>query len=1057
MMRAAPVLVLLGMLRAGLGFNVDTRFPVIKQAGVPGGMFGFSVSLHRQNEGEQRYLLLSGAPQDVAAQDVIANRTGALYACPVTASNTDCFRVPIELESDPDTNIIENMWLGVTVESQKEGGRVLVCGQRFTTVQWSGSEDQRKMVGKCFIRGNDLEVHDEDDWQTYHNELCNANTDLYNTGMCEMGMSGGFTKDMVFFGAPGAYNWQGTGYILKRDTNWDLKEYSYANKELYNTYLGYSVQISTGVLHQDQVTVVTGAPRWDHKGAVFLLEIQGDVLEVGALLTSEQVGSYFGNSIALVDINNDGLQDIAVGAPFYFDRKEEVGGSVYIYTNEAGYFKNESSLVLRGPSGSGFGFALANIGDINQDGFTDLAVGAPFEDLGKVYIYLSKATGLQSKPYQVIDGAQVGGISMFGYSLSGGLDVDENSYPDILVGSLSDRIALLRSRPVINISKTFTVTPSLVDPSKCSSTSCMTVQLCFSYLLSTGNHNYKRNITLEYTLEADHDRRPVRVRFLKSNGVIYKDTFSMPETKCKDVELLLLDNIRDKLHPIQLSLSYAILEREQRSRASIRSLDNYPVLNPDQSAKQMLEIHFQKECGLDNVCRSNLQMQYEYLAENMEMLPRVDGSQVFYYDSSVKRLLLKVIVTNHPYSTSAADDAHEALLNVTVPPELLFSFARPSGLCSISTTIVCELGNPFKRGQSVEIILTFEASAISLKTRELVAGLELSTLSTQPDLAPQYAELLIDYTVKTTFSVTPTHIQTYFSGEVMGESAMKNVEDVGSPVEFSFQALNEGEPLESLGTLVLVVTWPYEVSNGKWLLYPTEVLVNTGDIIPCHPPGDVIDPLSLKLSDNSESGGRRRRDVGEETVKTDADIPPDVKTLASIKTERAMVTLRCAGGGAKCVQFSCPITNMKKTATVIVRGRVWNSTFLEDYRHVDRVRVEGAAELHLQTDIPAIKMKSHSVFFSVSIDSELVEPPPAELPLWLIIVSVVSGVLLLGIIILLLWKVGFFHRVGYYRLAQTHYAVCVRLEERRPDTTETTFHGRHNARWTVSLNVGNKD
>lgn len=48
---------------------------------------------------------------------------------------------------------------------------------------------------------------------------------------------------------------------------------------------------------------------------------------------------------------------------------------------------------------------------------------------------------------QVIEGKDVsnGGFKTFGYSISGGLDVDSNNYPDVVVGSLDDRVALLRS------------------------------------------------------------------------------------------------------------------------------------------------------------------------------------------------------------------------------------------------------------------------------------------------------------------------------------------------------------------------------------------------------------------------------------------------------------------------------------------------------------------------------------------------------------------------------------------------------------------------------------
>lgn len=49
-------------------------------------------------------------------------------------------------------------------------------------------------------------------------------------------------------------------------------------------------------------------------------------------------------------------------------------------------------------------------------------------------------------PTQVIHGEdlRLPGLASFGYSLSGKMDVDENFYPDLLVGSLSDRIVLLR-------------------------------------------------------------------------------------------------------------------------------------------------------------------------------------------------------------------------------------------------------------------------------------------------------------------------------------------------------------------------------------------------------------------------------------------------------------------------------------------------------------------------------------------------------------------------------------------------------------------------------------
>lgn len=52
----------------------------------------------------------------------------------------------------------------------------------------------------------------------------------------------------------------------------------------------------------------------------------------------------------------------------------------------------------------------------------------------------------------MIEGKSVdsGGFKTFGFSISGGMDMDDNSYPDILVGSLDDRIALLRWKKMMH-------------------------------------------------------------------------------------------------------------------------------------------------------------------------------------------------------------------------------------------------------------------------------------------------------------------------------------------------------------------------------------------------------------------------------------------------------------------------------------------------------------------------------------------------------------------------------------------------------------------------------
>ena len=67
------------------------------------------------------------------------------------------------------------------------------------------------------------------------------------------------------------------------------------------------MQVGSAILHPTNITIVTGAPRHQHVGAVFLLrqEAGGD-LRRRQVLEGTQVGAYFGSAIALADLNNDG-------------------------------------------------------------------------------------------------------------------------------------------------------------------------------------------------------------------------------------------------------------------------------------------------------------------------------------------------------------------------------------------------------------------------------------------------------------------------------------------------------------------------------------------------------------------------------------------------------------------------------------------------------------------------------------------------------------------------------------------------------------------------------
>jgi hypothetical protein len=168
------------------------------------------------------------------------------------------------------------------------------------------------------------------------------------------------------------------------------------------------------------------------------------------LLSNDFYGSS-GNTIG--DLDADGVVDIIIGA-YGDDTGGNRKGAAYIsYLNTDGSIK--STVKLTGATVNGatlavddfYGYASSGIGDLDNDGIPDIAIGVKNDDTGgpnrgAVYIHYMNRDGSIKSTVKLTgattNGAVLADLDTYGYSVFGPGDLDNDGIPDLISGAGAD-------------------------------------------------------------------------------------------------------------------------------------------------------------------------------------------------------------------------------------------------------------------------------------------------------------------------------------------------------------------------------------------------------------------------------------------------------------------------------------------------------------------------------------------------------------------------------------------------------------------------------------------
>ncbi|XP_072238998.1 integrin alpha-5-like [Leuresthes tenuis] len=1001
-------------------FNLDTEGRVVF-TGPRGSYFGYSVEFFANSSSIS---VLIGAPKANTSQPNITEG-GAVYLCPW--SQTNCSVIDFDKQGDRyfyinDVNsqveFKSHQWFGATVRSH--GNSILACAPRY---YWRTEHDApfSDITGTCYLSVDNLKTFVE---------YAPCRTERHGPagqGYCQGGFSAEFTKDgRVVLGGPGSFYWQ--GQLISATTEEIVKAYypSYfllsvtgqiqsqqAQGSYDDSYLGYSVA-GGEFSGDDEEDFITGAPKGLMLYGLVSILNGGDLKSL-LNLTGEQMGSYFGYAVAATDINNDGMDDLAVGAPLFMrrgsDGRLEELGKVYVYLQRGPLLLEPGRSHLLGLQAFGrFGSSLAPLGDLNQDGFNDMAVGCPYggdDQQGLVFIYNGHAEGLKDVPTQTLLGqwASSSFPASFGFALRGNRDLDQNGYPDLVVGAFgADKAVLYRARPIVSASAFLTVQPAMFNQEeqtclltigdKNASVSCVSISFC---LLANGKHLPTHlGFVVEVQLDSVKQSQKEFIRrtlFLESQQPSLVKTFNLTkgESLCHESKIYLRaeDEFRDKLSPIYISLNFSLDSQSPLDQHGLSPILNYQT---EQCIEQKAQI--QLDCGEDNICVPDLKL-------------AVYGDRAEVYLGDENPLSLTFNARNE-----GEGGAYEAELYVVLPPEADYSgIARSNAsltqlTCSYEAEnqtryLVCDLGNPMKSGTSSWAGLRFTVPR--LKDTHNTVQFELQIRSKNANNSESevvlfelevaaMADVILQGVSRPDKVIFPPPNWTV--SHSLGEE-----QDIGPELQQVYELVNNGPSVVSHSTLV--VKCPLR-APGHELLYPVEVV--TEGPLSCFSK-TTVNALKLKLQPPAAEGPASMKSSTEHHIqKREAYRGPLIE----------QGNLTC--GTVECWELQCDVGLLERGGSVIltVRSRLWAETFIQwpNKHYVLECSVQYKVN-SMPYSIPPKFKPSGSKKVAAAV---MWNKPETHfwVPVWIIILAVLVGLLLLALLIYLLYKMGFFKRADPY-------------------------------------------
>ncbi|XP_067084034.1 integrin alpha-2-like [Osmerus mordax] len=794
--------------------------------------------------------------------------------------------------------------------------------------------------------------------------------------MSQVGFSAHYSssKDVMMLGAVGAYGWSGTVVHLTGAQVNIFPSSAFENilhDRNHSSLLGYSVTtLSDGASEY----FVAGAPRANHSGQVIVYTVNSQKqLTVVDSERGKQIGSYFGSVLCPLDVDRDGVSDLLlVAAPMFMSDLRKEQGVVYLYSVTKGVLSDHG--VLQGPApgeNARFGTALSAAPDLDLDGCSDVVVGAPLEDGGRgaVYLYNGEKKTLRTQFSQRILGSKLDSkMQYFGRSLDSYGDLNGDTIPDVSVGA-HGKVIQLWSLGVATVIVRVSFTPDNINilnkPCLISGRklSCFEAKVCFTASFKPKNPVGPVVISYNVLLDADLQSTHVTSRglFSQNNDRLISGNLQISSVPVCQPYQIYVQETPDFVNSISLRVDISQLNS-----------DSNPVLNVFSPHAWEFFIPFSKDCGSDKVCVSDLVLKVNKGKE----IPS-DSTMLVSYKN--RRISFEVLVSNkmeNAYNTRVLATYSKNLFYASITPPSEGTSVKCSTSAEQSGTLACQVAYPaLKRDQQGKFWINFDFNLNHLQKQ---AQVTFEAKSDGEEKKPKDNKVVVTIPVSYDAEVIMTaqsNINFYVVDEAKAvKTTINNLDDIGPEFNF-FLKISTGNIPVSL--VYLTIFLPNTTDAGNPLLYFTGLSTQSGSAVSCDING-LVDPLRVGVKQHKVS------------FKKDS-----FRGLDQLDCEHAQCTL-----------VKCILKDMKEKSHyfVNVSSRIWSSSLVSST--FQTVVLTASAEMKTsQPNLLVIAVKKLQVLLTVSKPGET-----ADVPVGVIVGSVIGGLLLLALAVGLLWKFGFFKR-----------------------------------------------